>query len=321
MIASLRVVNAGGLVIIALRGSLLLHHRVRGRNGRQQGPGIGMHRMREDLICGAGLQKMAEVQYTDTVGNVLDHGQVVCNEKVRRAGLLLNILHEVHHLRLNGYVQCRDTLIRDDQLRVHDQRPGNADTLPLTAGELMGITGRMLRCETHLLQDGLHLGVSLLPGLAGAMNVQTLADDVLHLLTGIQGSHGILEDHLHLGPQHIVGILVQTAADFRVVEQNLSLGGVIEPDDGTSDGGLSGAGLAHEAIGLTGVDLEAHIVHGLHREALGNLEILLQPRDLKERLCIIIYCHTFLLLPSYARYGAPAPSASPPSVPGDPGAR
>ncbi len=277
--------------------------------------------MGEDLICGAGLQKVTEVQHADTVGDVLDHGQVMGNEEVGRAGLLLNVLHQVHHLGLNGHVQCRNTLIRDDQLRVHDERPGNAHTLTLTAGELMGITGCMLGCETYLLQDGLHLGISLLLRLAGTVNIQTLADDVLHLLAGIQRGHGVLEDHLHLGPQHIVGILVQTTADLRAVEEDLAVCRIVQTDDGTSDGGLSGAGLSHEAVGLAGIDLEAHIVHGLHCKGLGNLEILLQPRNLKERLCIIIYCHTSLLLPSYARYGAPAPSASPPSVPGDPGAR
>mgnify|MGYP006900717337 CR=1 FL=1 len=61
------------------------------------------------------------------------------NEQVGRAGLLLDILHQVDHLRLNGHVQRRDALICDDELGVHDEGAGNAHALALAARELVGI--------------------------------------------------------------------------------------------------------------------------------------------------------------------------------------
>ena len=51
-------------------------------------------------------------------------------------------------------------------------------------------------------------------GLVHVVDVQTLADDILHLLAGVQGCHGVLKDHLHLGAQGVVLAVVQLAADI-----------------------------------------------------------------------------------------------------------
>ena len=40
------------------------------------------------------------------------------DEQIGCAGFFLQILHQVHHLGLDGYVQRTDALVRDDQLRV-----------------------------------------------------------------------------------------------------------------------------------------------------------------------------------------------------------
>ena len=38
---------------------------------------------------------------------------------------------KVQHLRADGHIQCADGLIGNDELRLHDQCPGNADALAL----------------------------------------------------------------------------------------------------------------------------------------------------------------------------------------------
>ena len=73
------------------------------------------------------------MEHTDAVRDVLDHGQVVGNEQVGRAGLLLDVFHQVDHLGLDGHVQCRDALIGNDELGVHDEGTGDAHTLALAA--------------------------------------------------------------------------------------------------------------------------------------------------------------------------------------------
>ena len=73
------------------------------------------------------------MEYADPVGDIFDHAQVVGDEQIGAGGFFLDILHQVDHLGLNGYVQGRNALVRDDQLRVHDQCPGDAHALALAA--------------------------------------------------------------------------------------------------------------------------------------------------------------------------------------------
>ena len=58
------------------------------------------------------------MEHPDAVRDILDHGKVMGDEEVGRAGLLLDILHQVDHLRLNGHIQCRDALIGNDELGI-----------------------------------------------------------------------------------------------------------------------------------------------------------------------------------------------------------
>ena len=107
--------------------TLLLIHRVRQRNGRQQGPGVGVQRMGKQLIGTGHLHHLAEVHNADAVGEVLDDGQVMGNEENGQAELLPQLVQQVDNLGLNGHVQRGHGLVGNDQLRVHDDAAGHAD--------------------------------------------------------------------------------------------------------------------------------------------------------------------------------------------------
>ena len=64
---------------------------------------------------------------------------VVGDEEVRQAELALELAQQVQHLRLDGHVQRRDGLVADDELGPQRQRAGDADALPLAAGELVRV--------------------------------------------------------------------------------------------------------------------------------------------------------------------------------------
>ena len=266
------------------------------------------------------------MEHTDAVRDVLDHGQVVGNEQVGRAGLLLNVFHQVDHLGLDGHVQCRDALIGNDELGVHDEGTGDAHTLALAARELMGVALGVLRGQTDLGQNGLDLGAALLLILIHVVDVQSLADDVLHLFAGVQGGHGVLEDHLHLSAQGAVLAVVQLAADILPVKGDLACGGVVQPDDAAADGGLARAGLAHQTVRFTGINFKADIVHSLDGKVFVYLEILLQALDFQQRGSTLS-CHvtppprSFLLPLSCGQCAGPAPAACPPWERGGPAAR
>ena len=113
---------------------------------------------------------------------------------------------------LDGHVQSGDGLVGDEQLRVHDDGPGDADTLPLAAGELMGVPARMLPDQAHQLQHLIDLLVDV--GLVlDAVDDQALGDDLSDRHTGVQRGHRVLIDHLDPGDElgvlgHPQGVLV-----------------------------------------------------------------------------------------------------------------
>ena len=65
--------------------------------------------------------------------------EVVGDEEVGEAQLLLEVLEEVEDLGLDGDVEGRDGLVADDELRVEGEGAGDADALALAAGELVGV--------------------------------------------------------------------------------------------------------------------------------------------------------------------------------------
>ena len=62
---------------------------------------------------------------------------------------------------LVGESGCGKTTTGRTIIRLYDQRPGNADSLPLAAGKLMRIAGGMLGLKPHMLQHLHHAAVQL----------------------------------------------------------------------------------------------------------------------------------------------------------------
>ena len=132
-----------------------------------------------------------------------------------------------------------------------------------------------------------------------------LTDDLAHGHTGLQRGEGILEDDLHLRA-HIPHFLVGEGVHILAVEQYLTAslftgqtqdgtaGGGVELENGSAQGGLAAAGLAHQTHGSTTLEVKGDTVHGLHmahsladHTALDG-EVLLQVLDLQNVLGIIL---------------------------------
>ena len=45
------------------------------------------------------------MQNANPVGDIFDHGKVMSNKQISGPGFLLDILHQVDNLGLNGYIQ------------------------------------------------------------------------------------------------------------------------------------------------------------------------------------------------------------------------
>ena len=88
----------------------------------------------DHLIGRAVLHDPTQIHNGDAVGDVLYHREVMGDEQIGQALLLLQLLQKVDDLRLDGNVQSGNTLVADHKLGVDSQGAGNADALALAAG-------------------------------------------------------------------------------------------------------------------------------------------------------------------------------------------
>ncbi len=99
----------------------------------------------------------------DAVGHVVDHRQIVRDEQIGEAELVLQVLEQVEDLRLHRYVERRDRLVADQQVGIERQRPGDADALALAARKAVRIARLEARIESdrpHQLADQLAAAIS-----------------------------------------------------------------------------------------------------------------------------------------------------------------
>ncbi|MPM33936.1 hypothetical protein SDC9_80517 [bioreactor metagenome] len=124
--------------------------------------------------------------------------QIVCNEEIRNVQLLLQVFKRVDNLRLNGNVQRGNRLVANDELGVDRQRAGNADSLALTAGELVGIAAGVLTVEADQIQKLRNALRAFTLRFAEMVNVERFANDIRNRHAGIQRRIRILKYDLHV---------------------------------------------------------------------------------------------------------------------------
>ena len=85
------------------------------RHCRVQGFRVGMQRGREQLFRRRLFYHLAKVHHSHFVRNILDNGEVMRDEHIRKAEFALEILEEIDYLRLDGDVQRADRLVAHDK--------------------------------------------------------------------------------------------------------------------------------------------------------------------------------------------------------------
>ena len=89
----------------------------------------------------------------DPVADLIDHVQVMADEKIGKVIFLLHIRQKMEDLSLNGNIQSTYRLIGDDQPGPGDDGGGDGNPLALAAGELIRQSFRVFRPQTHLGED------------------------------------------------------------------------------------------------------------------------------------------------------------------------
>src|SRR5262245_31330786 len=75
--------------------------RLRDEYHGEQGTGIGMSWIREQLVRSRGLDDAAEIHDGNPIGDVLDHRKIVRNEDVGQGKAFAKVGEQVEHLRAN----------------------------------------------------------------------------------------------------------------------------------------------------------------------------------------------------------------------------
>ncbi len=105
---------------------------------------VRVQRPQEEILRGGELDDLAEIHHRDPVGDVADDGEVVRDEEIGEVELLLQLDEQVQDLGLDRDVERGDRLVGDDELRLQDERAGEADALALAAAELVRVALRSL---------------------------------------------------------------------------------------------------------------------------------------------------------------------------------
>ena len=234
---------------------------VRHGNGGQQAAGVGVDGVGRQLFGPGQLHDAALVDDGDAVGDVAHHGKIVGDEQVGDAAFLLQAAQQVQHLCTDGHIQCADGLIGNDELRLHDQRPGDTDALALSAGKFVRKAGSKFRQQAHVPQS---LPYSLLPlggGEVGPDVLQALAHDVAHLGALVQRGLRVLKDHLDLFDDLPVQLAGNSAVDLLALIKDLAAGGGQNAQDGAANGSFAAAAFAYKAEGLALINFKVGILH------------------------------------------------------------
>jgi hypothetical protein len=153
----------------------------------------------------------------------------VRNEHHRQAKLQLQLLHQVQHLSLNGYVEGGYRFVGDDQFGLYGECAGNADALALPSGELVRIAACVFRPQADAAKQ---LRNALLTCCAPgeAVGVDGLADDVSDAHARVEAGIGILKDDLQT-PAIGTQLLFRQLKQIDAIENRLAAGRLYEPQD------------------------------------------------------------------------------------------
>ncbi|MPM17173.1 hypothetical protein SDC9_63561 [bioreactor metagenome] len=189
----------------------------------------------------------------------------MCDEDDAHVGFLLQGLHKLQNLRLDGHVQGGGGLVGDEQLGLAGQGDGDHHPLAHTAGELVGILLQALvrLVDAHKLQKFPGPVVGLLFALVGVQQ-DDLADLIADGIDRVEARHGVLKDdgnlvaadlpHLPLGHFiDMVAVKPEIAAD-----EPAGVGG--KAHEAVSGDRFAGTAFAHDTEHLALADIERHVV-------------------------------------------------------------
>jgi hypothetical protein len=89
--------------------------------------------LRVKIRGGGFFHKFSAVHDADTVAELRGHFKIVGDKQERKVPAFSDVQKQIEYLALNRYVQRGDNLVADKKFRLHQEAPGDGDTLALAA--------------------------------------------------------------------------------------------------------------------------------------------------------------------------------------------
>ncbi len=238
-----------------------------GGDGREQRLRVRVQRLRKSAAVGATSTSVPRYITATRWLTKRITPEVVRDEEVRQAQPLAQVDEQVQDLRAHRHVERRDGLVGDDEPRPDGQRAGDADALPLAAGQLVRVALGVLGLQPDHVEQGAHARRAT-RARGEPVHADRLADDAPDRHARVQRRVRVLEDDLRLAPerQQRAG---RQRGDVLAVEDDASAGRLDGAQHEAAGRRLAAPALAHQPERLARLDREADAVDRAHERGVG----------------------------------------------------
>ena len=257
------------------------------RRSRDQLLRVRMLRALQNLQCRTGFDDTTLAHHDQMLGALGGQAQIVSDEKNGGAEFRSQTVEVVEDLTLDGDVERRRRLVRDQEFRTSGQPDRDQCALTHTARELVRVLAQPTLGfgEAGLLEQfgGPNLGCLALGNSVGG---QSFLDLEAHFPHGIQIRHRVLRNQTDLAAPDVDEVLLRKFRDVLAVEDDLACrhlaGAGKQIDDRVGGGGLTGARFAHDGDRLPRIHGQADASNCRNRTGIG-LERHLEITNLEQR--------------------------------------
>ena len=208
---------------------------------------------------GALFDDAAGIHHRDAPGDAAHHREIMRDEEIAQAELLLQVQQQIDDLGLHRNVERRDRFVADDEFRPQRERAGNADALSLAAGEFMRVAVAAGAGQADDLQQ-FDDAIGALFSRNAAGDIERLGDAVVDAHARIERTIGILKHELQAAADVREMFCTILAGDGFAEQFDVASGRRDQADQQPADGRFAGAGFADQAKRFPGRDIEADLV-------------------------------------------------------------
>src|SRR6202023_197229 len=147
------------------------------------------------------LDDAPEIHHADAVRHVPDHGEVVADEEVGEAELVLQVAHQVEDLGLHGDIERGGRFVADDELGFGGERPGDRYALPLPAGKFVWIFPAVVGVQADQGQEFADPRLNVVLALDQIEGSDRLGNNGIDPKPRVEARIGVPEDNLNAAAQ------------------------------------------------------------------------------------------------------------------------